>query len=242
MSTVSSYLKEYGESWGFPFTQQQLDAFDTYGEMLRDWNTRMNLTAILEPQDMAVKHFLDSVLPLKVYDIPQNARLIDVGTGAGFPSVPMKVVRPDLQVTLLDSLNKRITFLNALCQGLELPCEAIHARAEEAGRKPQLREQFDVATARAVAHLRELSEYCLPFVKVGGVFLALKGGDCQQELQEAQEAIRLLGGQVERVEPLQLPLDNRRTVIVIRKRSQTLSKYPRPSAKIAKFPLNGPAK
>ena len=242
MERVSAYLKEYGAQWGVPFSQEQLDRFDTYGDLLTDWNTRMNLTAILEPQAMAVKHFLDSVLPLQVVEFPQGASLIDVGTGAGFPAVPMKIVRPDLQVTLLDSLNKRVTFLKALCGELGLPCEAIHARAEEGGRQERLRERFDFATARAVAHLRELSEYCLPFVKVGGAFLALKGGDCQQELQEAAYAIRQLGGQVERVEHLELPLDNRRTVVVIRKRSQTPAKYPRPSAKIAKFPLDRPGK
>ena len=186
-------LKRLLEEQGIESTEEQLLQFDRYAELLVEWNKRMNLTAITEPDEMIRKHFLDSAVLLSYVSLPKNAAVIDVGTGAGFPSVPCTILRPDLKLTLLDSLNKRITFLSALCSALGIPAECVHARAEEGGRMPSLREQFDLATARAVAHLRELSEYCLPFVKVGGLFAALKGPDLEEELSEAKSAIRLLG-------------------------------------------------
>ncbi len=173
---------------------------------------------------------------LSYVSLPKNAAVIDVGTGAGFPSVPCTILRPDLKLTLLDSLNKRITFLSALCSALGIPAECVHARAEEGGKMPSLREQFDLATARAVAHLRELSEYCLPFVKVGGLFAALKGHDLEEELSEAKSAIRLLGKD-QQVEEYNLDKVGKRTFVLIRKISQTSSKYPRMTAKIKKQKL-----
>ena len=155
--------------------------------------------------------------------------MIDVGTGAGFPSVPVKIARPDVDLTLLDSLNKRVTFLQALSQALGQENTAIHFRAEEAGRKPEYRERFDIATV--------LADYCLPFVNVGGLFIALKVYDCEEEVAGAQKAIQLLGGKLEKVDRYVLPKENKRSVVVIQKISQTPAKYPRPSAKIAKSPL-----
>ena len=197
-------LKRLLEEQGIESTEEQLLQFDRYAELLVEWNKRMNLTAITEPDEMIRKHFLDSAVLLSYVSLPKNAAVIDVGTGAGFPSVPCTILRPDLKLTLLDSLNKRITFLSALCSALGIPAECVHARAEEGGRMPSLREQFDLATARAVAHLRELSEYCLPFVKVGGLFAALKGPDLEEELSEAKSAIRLLGGRIEQVKEYNL--------------------------------------
>lgn len=230
-------LKRLLAEQGIETTEEQLLQFDRYAELLVEWNERMNLTAITEPDEIMRKHFLDSAMLLSYVSLPKNAAMIDVGTGAGFPSVPCAILRPDLNLTLLDSLNKRITFLSALCSALNIPVECVHARAEEGGRIPAMREQFDLATARAVAHLRELSEYCLPFVKVGGLFAALKGPDLEEELSEAKSAIRLLGGKIEQVEEYNLDGVGKRTLVLIRKISQTSSKYPRMAAKIKKQKL-----
>ncbi len=196
----------------------------------------MNLTAITQPRDIVIKHFLDSILALKAIDLPQGASLVDVGSGAGFPSVPMLILRPDLQLTLLDSLNKRLIFLEALLQELGLTAARLHARAEEAGRGAQ-RARFDCATARAVAQLNKLCEYCLPLVKEGGTFLALKGADGRAEAEAAAKAIRLLGGSLQSIQDYALPDGDKRALVVIQKTSQTPPKYPRPSAQISKAPL-----
>lgn len=230
-------LKRLLAEQGIEVTEKQLLHFDRYAELLVEWNEKMNLTAITEPDEIMRKHFLDSAMLLSYVQIPKEAAMIDVGTGAGFPSVPCAILRPDLSLTLLDSLNKRITFLSALCSALDIPAKCVHARAEEGGRMPVMREQFDLATARAVAHLRELSEYCLPFVKVGGIFAALKGPDIDEELSEAKTAIRLLGGKIEQVEEYELEKVGKRTLVLIQKISQTSSKYPRITAKIKKQKL-----
>lgn len=237
MTISKELLQSYGEEYGLSLTAPMLEQFDQYASTLVEWNEKINLTAITEPKDMVIKHFLDSLLFLKSYLPKEKASMIDVGTGAGFPSVPVKIARPDLQLTLLDSLNKRIKFLEALSQQLGQDNKAVHFRAEEAGRKGEFREQYDIATARAVADLAVLAEYCLPFVKVGGVFVALKGYDCQQEVERAEKAISLLGGKIQKVDRYILPEDNKRSVIVIEKISHTPAKYPRPSAKIAKSSL-----
>jgi len=223
---------------GIEASEEQLLQFDHYASLLVEWNEKMNLTAITDPDEILHKHFLDSVMLLFYASVPEKASIIDVGAGAGFPSVPCTILRPDLKLTLLDSLNKRITFLSALCTALGIPAACVHARAEEAGRTAPLREQFDLATARAVAHLRELSEYCLPFVKVGGLFAALKGPDLEEELSESKAAIRLLGGKIEHVEEYELDGVGRRTLVLIRKVSQTSTKYPRMTAKIKKEKLH----
>ena len=230
-------LKEYAAGFGVTLDTAQLDAFDRYAALLVEWNAKMNLTAITEPQEIVIKHFVDSLSLLSLCPIPQGARLVDVGTGAGFPSVPLKIARPDLHLTLLDSLNKRITFLQELSQSLGQDNECIHARAEEVGRSPVYREKYDMAVSRAVARLYELSEYCLPFVRAGGIFAAYKGNDCDKECAEAGRAVHLLGGELKAVKRLGLPDGSGRAIVLIKKRSQTSTKYPRPHSKIAKNPL-----
>ncbi|MCI8648622.1 MAG: 16S rRNA (guanine(527)-N(7))-methyltransferase RsmG [Anaerotruncus sp.] len=230
-------LQQSAQQIGISLSEQQLQQFDQYAQILVSWNEKINLTAITKPEEIVVKHFIDSLLLLKAVQLEQNAAVIDVGTGAGFPAVPVKIARPDLQITLLDSLNKRITFLKELSQQLGQGNQCVHARAEEAGRQESYRAQYSLATARAVAHLRELSEYCLPFVKVGGRFAALKSGAIQEEVQESKKAIHLLGGKIEKIWEFQLPDHSARTIICIKKISQTATIYPRPSAKIAKKPL-----
>ena len=222
--------------YGFALTDRQLEQFDRYAQLLVEWNEKMNLTAITQPRDIVIKHFLDSILTLRAVELPQGASLVDVGSGAGFPSVPMLILRPDLRLTLLDSLNKRLIFLEALLADLGLEASRLHARAEEAGRGKQ-REAFDFATARAVAQLNKLCEFCLPLVKQGGCFLALKGADADTEAQEAAKAIHLLGGRLEQVEHYTLPDGDKRALLVVKKISQTPPKYPRQSAKITKMPL-----
>ncbi len=229
-------LKEQAAAFGLALSDQMLRQLDTYARLLADWNQRVNLTAITQPQEVAVKHFLDSLLLAAVTPLPQGGSLVDVGTGAGFPGVPVKIFRPDIRLTLLDSLNKRLVFLETLCTQLGLDARRVHTRAEEAGRGA-LRESFDVATARAVAPLAQLCEYCLPLVRVGGRFVALKGPEIQQEVQQAERAITLLGGKLLDVRHLELPDGSGRSFVVIEKISQTLAKYPRQSAKITKAPL-----
>ena len=180
---------------------------------------------------------MDSLLLLKAIEIPEGATMIDVGTGAGFPSVPCLCQREDIKLTLLDSLLKRLKFLDILCGELKLKAKTEHYRAEDGGHVKNLRESFDFATSRAVANLRDLSEYCLPFVKVGGSFIALKGYDCDQELEEAKPAIKKLGGKVQEVLKFSLPMDNKRAIIIIKKISQTPPQFPRKPHVMAKKPL-----
>ena len=180
---------------------------------------------------------MDSIAPLHFYEIPQHARLADVGSGAGFPSVPMAIVRPDLQVTHIDSLNKRLVFLTSLCGALGMKTQQVHLRGEEAGRKPEHRDVYDVVTARAVARLNILCEWCLPLVKPGGVLLALKGPEGTEELEQARNAVKELGGQAQPPICYTLPDGSARSLIVIKKISQTSTKYPRQTGKITKKPL-----
>lgn len=220
-----------------PLDEQAEQRFDRYAQLLVEWNEKMNLTAITEPEAITVRHFLDSVSLLTAVELPQGASLIDVGTGAGFPAVPLKIVRNDLNVTLLDSLQKRLNFLDEVSTALSLPMKTVHARAEEGGRQKALREQFDVATARAVAALPVLAEYCLPYVKVGGCFVAMKGPDCAEEIAAAKNAIGQLGSKIESTREETLEDGSGRTLIVIRKMKETPAAYPRQSAKISKKPL-----
>lgn len=234
---LTSELKKGCEAFKIELDERQIEDFCRYAEILVEWNEKMNLTAITEPAAVAIKHFTDSLLFTKAFELNGDEKIIDVGTGAGFPGIPLKIYKSGLELTLLDSLNKRINFLKEVSSELRQDNECIHARAEEQGRKKESREQYDIATARAVAHLRELSEYCLPFVKVGGYFISLKGYDIETELDEAKKAIELLGGKVERVEKFILPDESKRSIVIIKKISQTAPKYPRQSAKIAKSPL-----
>ncbi len=226
--------------FGVEVTATLAGRLDVYGRLLVEWNEKMNLTAITDPVGVTVKHFADSLAAAP--QLPEgNFSLIDVGTGAGFPGVPLALLRSDCQLTLLDSLNKRLVFLDALCRELGLPVTLIHARAEEGGRQPAHRERYDVATARAVAALPTLCEYCLPFVKVGGRFVALKGPDADNELTDAHRAIGLLGGKVAGVTAITLTAEGlepmERRLVRIDKVSATPAAYPRQGVKISKKPL-----
>lgn len=216
---------------------EQIQQLNRYAQLLVEWNQKMNLTAITDPEGILIKHFLDSILPFSLVPLPEGSSLIDVGTGAGFPSVPLLIWRPDLRVTLLDSLQKRLTFLEEVLAQCGLSAKLIHMRAEDGGRQPILREQFDAATARAVANLRELSEYCLPYVKPGGMFFSLKGGEIKEETENAQKAVSLLGGRIEQRLSYSLPDGSQRTLVCVKKISQTSTKFPRNAAKMAKVPL-----
>lgn len=223
--------------FGVTLNEIQAERFDKYAQLLVEWNEKINLTAITEAEEIIVKHFADSVMPFSMLDLPDNCSVIDVGTGAGFPSCPLKICRDDIKITLLDSLNKRIHFLEEVSNILELNAACIHGRAEECGQKPSMREKFDIATARAVAGLPELCEYCLPFVKKGGMFVALKGSSGREELSKADNAIKLLGGEIKNCKEYSLDNGDTRTLIVIKKISQTPTKYPRNHGAMTKKPL-----
>lgn len=223
--------------FGLNLNEEQLQKFDTYGEFLVEYNNKVNLTAITAPDEIAVKHFADSIIPLALTEINEGASLIDVGTGAGFPGVALKVARPDIELTLLDSLNKRLVFLGELSEKLGQQNKLVHSRAENAGVDPELREKYDVATSRAVAQLAALCEYCLPLVKVGGKMIALKGGDCAAEIAAAENAIKLLGGKLKKAEEYFLADAGKRTLVVIDKVAPTPKKYPRQRVKITEKPL-----
>lgn len=208
---------------------------ERYAELLVEWNEKINLTAIVDPQGIAIKHFLDCLYIFKYVDIPHGASVIDIGTGAGFPGVVMKIARPDIKLTLMDSLQKRINFLDTVCDDLGLEVTTVHSRAEDI--KPQMREGYDFAVARAVANMRVLSEYCIPFVKVNGSFIAMKGASAAEEMKEAEKAIKTLGGEIKAFDRFDLLDVGERGIINVKKISQTLTKYPRNAGKISKQPL-----
>ncbi len=223
---------------GITFSDQARRAFSAYCSSLIETNKVMNLTAITEPEQVYIRHFIDSSATLTAADFVGKS-VIDVGCGAGFPGLPMKITQPDLSLTLLDSLSKRISFLEELCNQLELDdVRCIHGRAEEQALKEDMREQFDFAVSRAVASLPMLCELCLPFVKVGGSFIAMKSADYSDELSAAENAISLLGAQVQEVREYTLPEDHgTRVLIIIKKVAATPGGYPRRFAKIQKKPL-----
>lgn len=233
------YLQQAASDYGIVLTQEQLEAFNRYYQLLVEWNEKMNLTAITEPQEVAVKHIIDSLSCYHADFFLPKARVVDVGTGAGFPGIPLKIYRPDLQLTLVDSLNKRLTFLQCVITELGLKdVTVVHARAEEGARKKELREKYDVALSRAVARLNVLSELCLPFVAVGGCFIALKGAQYEEEANEARQAVSLLGGKLIKTQPVKLPgLDDKRAVLYIQKEKSTPGTYPRKPGTPEKKPL-----
>lgn len=237
MEDIKNRLRELCAGVQIEITDEQLEKFQRYMELLVEWNQKMNLTAITDPEGVTVKHFYDSLMVLRCTEIPQGASLIDVGTGAGFPGIPLAIMRPGLQLTLLDSLNKRLVFLEEVCRSLGIHAQLRHARAEEGGRQAGLRESFDIATARAVAGMNVLCEYCLPFVKKGGLFIAMKGPDGENEVKEASRGIGVLGGKPEKLEKLTLPDGSQRCVVLLRKVRETPAAYPRHGSKISKKPL-----
>ena len=219
---------------GVPVDRQQAELLDRYAALLVETNEKINLTAITDPEGIENKHFIDSLLLASQPEV--SGSLVDVGTGAGFPGVVAKIYRPALDLTLLEPTGKRLEFLRMVCAELGLSAQFVKERAEEAARK-EWREAFDIATARAVARLNKLAEYCLPLVKVGGYFLAMKAESAAEELEEARGAIRRLGGEVVALRRFRLPGGDERGIIVIKKISQTPTAYPRNGGKIAKSPL-----
>ena len=234
-------LKAYAAEYGVTVDDTAADKFDRYAQLLVEWNKKMNLTAITEPEQIVIKHFVDSLTAVPLLPQKDTLSLIDVGTGAGFPAIPLAIVCKNLRVTLLDSLNKRLLFLQEVCRELGIEAQTVHARAEDGGKDPALRETFDVAVARAVAALPMLSEYCLPFCKVGGVFLAMKGPESDAEYEAAKTAITVLGAKEKDVHSLWLPAADgekqERRIFVFEKVKPTPAKYPRPTAKIKKEAL-----
>ncbi len=237
MSVLPEFEKfaEFFSALNFEITEEQYAQFSSYASALVEWNEKMNLTGITDPDGIAVKHFLDSILPLKFLDIPKGESIIDVGTGAGFPGVPIKIYRPDVRLTLLDSLNKRINFLSAACSEANIEAKFVHARAEEGGRNNAYREKFGAAFARAVAAMPVLAEYCLPFVKMGGIFAAMKGPN--ENYRDGENAVKLLGGEIADVKEYSLPNGDKRVLIIVRKIMPTAEKYPRNGGQISKKSL-----
>lgn len=223
----------YLQNYGIILSEYQQKQFQQYADLLAEWNQKMNLTAITEENAIYEKHFLDSILPLS--DVSVQGELCDIGAGAGFPSLPMKIIQPKLQVTIVEPLGKRITFLKHLCKELQLDVKLIHARAEDYVKEQ--REVFDVVTARAVANLPVLSELCIPFVKKKGLFLAMKGAEGYHEHEAARHAIKCLGCEFQDGYEHELSDGSRRINLVYRKCSNTPKQYPRAFAKIKKQPL-----
>ena len=209
-------------------SEEQLNQFEIYSSLLVEWNEKMNLTAITDPEGISVRHFADSVSPLFHHDFKENSKIIDVGTGAGFPGVPIKILRPDLEITLMDSLNKRINFLKEVREKTGISkTECIHGRAEEFSRKAEYREKYDIGVSRAVANLRVLSEYVIPFIKVGGYFIAMKAMDIEEEVNDAKEKIKALGGEIQEIKTIEIPnSDVVRKLVIIKKVNKTDKKYP----------------
>lgn len=232
-------LKRGIEELGLDLNEGEEGKFLKYKELLKEWNEKINITTIIENREIDIKHFLDSLtcLPLGLFDGGKS--IIDIGTGGGFPGIPLKIMKEDLDVTLLDSLNKRIVFLDEVIKNLNLEgIRAIHGRAEELSRNKEYREQYDIAVARAVASLDTLTEYCLPFVKPGGHFVAMKGPDMEEELNSSMNAINTLGGKLVESKEVKIPeSDIRHSLVVIKKVNKTAKKYPRGGGKPRKKPL-----
>lgn len=232
MEKIEYIISEFRNA-GLEISVKQAQQYSILCDFMVEYNKNVNLTSITEFEEVVMKHFIDSVLPFTMFDVPQGASFIDVGTGAGFPSLPLLIYRPDLKGTLCDSLQKRCLYLELACKKIDVNAEIIHARSEELGRKR--RGEFDIATARAVAAMPVLSEFCIPFVKKNGVFAALKS--VNEDISAAEKAVNILGGKIEKVTDYKLPNGDDRRLVIIRKISDTPTKYPRSFANITKKPL-----
>lgn len=239
MTDFTTELRAAAEAASLSLSEEQILKFTRYDALLVDWNERMNLTAITEPRDVAVKHMVDSLTAYDAALFSGAPTVIDVGTGAGFPGIPLKIFDPSIRLTLMDSLAKRLAFLEAVAEDLGLTgVTCVHARAEDAAHEPQRRERYDIAVSRAVARLPVLLEYTLPFVKKGGHLIALKGRTAEEEATDAKRALKLLGGRLETIRPVTLPgLSDKRAVLTITKIAPTPKAYPRKAGTPAKKPL-----
>jgi len=237
MSEFREVLTKTLAECGISLDDAALDRLCRYNDLLLEWNAVMNLTALTEPRDVALKHFADSLTVLQVCEIPQNAAVVDVGTGAGFPGLVLKIARPDIRLTLLDSLLKRLNFLDTVCDELNLDgVVTVHSRAED-GAHGELRDSFEIAISRAVAPLNVLAEYCLPYVTVGGRFIAMKGKGAEDELNAAENAITALCGEVTQKHTLHLAEAGERSIFEIAKIAPTPDRFPRKSKQIKNKPL-----
>lgn len=236
---MSEMLKNRMDRLQIETNENMLEQFDLFYHLLVEWNKVMNLTGITEYEEVVEKHFADSLSLARFLDLNKIHTVIDVGTGAGFPGIPLKIAFPHLKVVLLDSLNKRINFLNEVIAKLDLrEIHTIHGRAEEYARKPEYREQFDLCVSRAVANLSVLSEYCIPYIRIGGIFVPYKSGEIDEEVAVSRKAVDILGGQIDHVEKFQLPdTDIHRSFVFINKIKNTQKKYPRKAGTPAKEPL-----
>lgn len=232
-------MKEASLEVGFDLTENQYNQFMEYMKLLQEWNEKINLTAITEDEEVIKKHFIDCIKAFKSDAVKNAKTVIDVGTGAGFPGLPIAIMNPNINVTLLDSLNKRINFLNTVVAKLELKnVVTIHSRAEDGARKPELRENFDVATSRAVANMAVLSEFCLPYVKLNGYFVALKGPSIDEEIREGKKAIGTLGGELESIIEVNIEeSDLKHNIVEIKKIRKCPKTYPRKAGSINKKPI-----
>lgn len=232
-------MKNACDSVGMNFDEDKYNKFITYKNLLQEWNEKINLTAITEDEEVIKKHFIDCIKAFSENQFKEAKNLIDVGTGAGFPGLPIAIMKEDLNITLLDSLNKRVNFLNIVKNSLNLTnVTTIHSRAEDGARNKELREKFDIATSRAVANMAVLSEFCLPYVKVGGYFIALKGPAITDELNDAKNAIGTLGGKlIEVIEVSVEGTDLKHNLVVIKKVKETPKTYPRKAGSITKKPI-----
>ncbi|MEE1502746.1 MAG: 16S rRNA (guanine(527)-N(7))-methyltransferase RsmG [Acutalibacteraceae bacterium] len=236
--SIIDILKEHCSDYGIEFNQDLAEKLEIYGRLLKEWNDKINLTAIKDDEGIAVKHFLDCLLVSKVADFKNGMKVIDVGTGAGFPGLVIAAAYPDVNVTLLDSTGKKLKAVENIAEEMGVKnVQIVHSRAEDAGKNPEFREKYDFATARAVAELRVLLEYTLPFVKKDGYFLSLKGATAKEEIDGAGNSLNTLGGKIDSINDFTLPGGDKRAIIKVKKISQTSPKYPRPSAQIAKKPL-----
>jgi 16S rRNA (guanine527-N7)-methyltransferase len=233
----SKRIKQYAKKIEMELKEKQVHQFFSYMKQLLEWNEKINLTAITNPEEVILKHFIDSITIVKY--IKENAKIVDVGTGAGFPGIPLKIMREDVEVTLLDSLKKRIHFLEEVIKELELvKVRTIHARVEEFAKDKKYREKFDYTTSRAVANLSTLSEYLIPLVKIDGYSIVMKGSQIEEEVQKSKHAISVLGGTIEKIDYFQLPESNiERNILLLRKIKHTPEKYPRKAGTPAKEPI-----
>lgn len=237
MNKLRDQFQSFAKQFGIKIDDAMVMKFEYYSEFLQEWNKKMNLTAIRDPEQIIIKHFIDSLLLIPSITIGSQEKIIDIGTGAGFPGVPVKIVRPDVELTLLDSLNKRLLFLAELLRKFQFSANLLHMRAEEGATRPELREQFSIVTSRAVAALPSLCEYCLPYAEIGGMFAAMKGPDALQEIERSEHAIEELGGKLVDVKKYVLPDGSNRSIVLIKKINNTPKQYPRRGTKIAKNPL-----
>lgn len=237
INEFSKKMINLGNQINIVFKEEQIRKFYTYMNLLIEWNNKINLTAITEPNEIIIKHFIDSLTILKYFEDKET--VIDVGTGAGFPGIPIKIMKENVKVTLLDSLNKRINFLNEVIEQLELKnIKTVHSRIEDFGRNKKNREKFDVVTSRAVANLTTLSEYMVPLTKIGGKCICMKGLNVEEEIEKSKNAIKILGGEIVKIEKLKLPEEKSdRNIIIINKQKNTPAKYPRKAGTPSREPI-----